>query len=389
MRFLNLCRNNNLKVWHIKNKDDSILMSCSLEDFYKMKPIKRKCRVKIKVLEKHGLPFKLFKEKKHKFFLIGIICFLLIAKILSMFIWNISIDGNYSYTNEELCRYLNNIGIKNGLLKSKISCDEIEYNIRNNYNDITWVSAEIKGTKLIIHIKENFDGYIAKEETKPYDIISNVNGTISKIITRSGKPLVKVGDSITENQPLISGILEIIGDDTTVINRRLVSSDADIYANVILDYKDQFSMEYLYKDYTGDDFNIFKISILGKSIYLSGFQSKFKKSDIVTNYNQLKLTDSFYLPASISKIKIREYKEFTKIYTSEEAKTIATEKLNVFIKKLEEKGIQIIENNVTIEVDEKNCTANGNIIVNEQIGKISYIDESSLEEIPTETTSQQ
>lgn len=386
IRFVNLCRNNNLKIWNLHNDEDKIIMNCSKQDFKKMKPLRRKCRGNLRIKKKIGLYFKAIKQKKHICFAIGILFFLLLGKILSLYIWNISFDGNYSYTNVELMKFLNANSISNGLFKSKIDCDNIEYLLRTNYSDITWVSAEIKGTKLIIHIKENFDGYIAKNETRPYDIASNIDGKITSIITRSGVPLIKAGDDITKGQILISGIVDTYGDNEIFVSRKFVQADADIYADVDIHYQDEINRIYQKKNYTGEVNNIYTINVFGKNIYLSWFQKKFKLSDIIKTNKQLSITKNYYLPLSTGKISVREFKSNEAMYSEEEASAIATKNLEIFIKNLQEKGIQIIENNVTISCDEKNCLATGIIKVNQIVGDVQYIDEeSNQKETTTET----
>jgi len=390
VRFVNLCRNNNLKIWKLYNDENAIIMNCDKKDFKRMKPLRKKFHGTLRIQKKASLYFKAVRQKAHTCFLVGILLFLLMGKLLSLFIWNISFDGNYSYTNVELMRFLNSNKINNGLLKSDIDCDKIEYLLRTNYSDITWVSAEIKGTKLIIHIKENFDGYIAKTETKPYDIVSGTHGVITKIITRSGVPQVKAGDEIMEGQLLVSGILDTYGDNETFISRKFVQADADIYADVVLEYKDEFELVHQNKKYTGEKNNIYTINILGKKIYLSLLQKNFKLSDVVTTDKQLSITDDYYLPLSAGKITVREYVTDEAVYSEEEALGIAGNNLEIFIKNLQEKGIQIIEKNVTIECDEKFCRASGTIKVNRQIGDVQYIDEEANKmEIPqTEESSE-
>ncbi|MDD6293431.1 MAG: sporulation protein YqfD, partial [Eubacteriales bacterium] len=215
---MNLCRNNHLKIWNLHDDDkEQMIMSCDTESFKKMKHLRRKCHGTLRINKRVGLSFKAVKQKKHACFLIGIALFLIMGKILSLYIWNISFDGNYSYTSIELMHFLNKNDISNGLLKSDIDCEYIEYILRTNYSDITWVSAEIKGTRLIIHIKENFDGYIAANESKSFDIISDVNGIITGIVTRSGVPQVKTVDELTEGQLLVSGIIDTYGDNETFV----------------------------------------------------------------------------------------------------------------------------------------------------------------------------
>ena len=312
--------------------------------------------------------------------------FFILAKIITLYIWNISFDGNYSYTDVELMKFLNKHNIENGVLKTKIDCENIEYILRTNYDDITWVSAEIKGTQIIVHIKENFDSHIAKAEDKPYNIISNVDGKIESIITRSGSPKVKAGDDIQKGQLLISGVLEIYNDNGEIGSYRLVNSDSDIYARVYVAYNSEFDLKYKEKKYSGKKNNIIQLDILGKSIYLSGFQKKFKDYNIVKDYHQLSVTDNFFLPIGYSTIKIKEYQNIDKIYSEEQANALVSEKINLFINKLNEKGIQIIENNVTISLENEKCISTGNFLVVEKIGEIQYIDETMLPQVAKEDT---
>ena len=203
IRFINLCKNNKLNIWNITSENDYVIMCCDVASFYKMKKLRRKCNGSIKLLQRRGLLFQTIKYKKHIFFVVGIILFFVIAKIITLYVWNISFEGNYSHTDIELMNFLNKNKIDNGIRKSKIDCEEIEYLLRTNYDDITWVSAEVRGTRIFIHIKENFDTYIAKVEDKPYNIISNVDGMIDSIVTRSGTPKIKVGDEVKKGQLLV------------------------------------------------------------------------------------------------------------------------------------------------------------------------------------------
>ncbi len=150
-----------------------------------------------------------------------------------------------------------------------------------------------------------------------------------------------------------------------------------------MEYKDEFELVHPDKKYTGEKNNIYTVSIFGKKIYLSLFQKKFKRSDVVTTDKQMSITDNYYLPLSTGKITVREYVTNEAVYSEEEAMGIAENNLDIFIKNLQEKGIQIIEKNVTIACDEKFCRASGTIKVNRQIGDVRYIDEEANKmEIP-------
>lgn len=385
IRFLNICKNNNLFLWDIEIRDDELVFQTSIGDFFKMRRFSKKTGVKVRIISKNGKLFKIKKYKKRYFFLIGILIFLILIKLISLYIWNISVTGNYSYTEKFLIDFLNENDINCGNKISELDCDSIEFLLRKNFNDIVWVSAEIKGTKLIVHIKENFDSNIAITEDKPYNIISNCDGVIESIITRNGSPKVKAGDTIENNQLLVSGVLELQNDNLEIYDYKFVNADADIYAYVRENFHREFDMIYDRKNYTGETKKAFKINILDKSFYFSGFSKKFKLSETVKDYKEISLTKNFYLPISYENIKFIEYEVAETRYTNEEAQNKANEIINNYINNLNEKGIQIIENNVKIEVTENKCIISGDFLFLKQIGKIEYINEDDYKSKITTT----
>ena len=95
---------------------------------------------------------------------------------------------------------------------------------------------------------------------------------------------------------------------------------------------------------------------------------EYKKYDVFTYNSQVSLGDSFYLPVYREKKVYREYVLKEAKYTDEQLKKLCSKKILYKIKKIEENTIQILENNVKIEVDEKMCKIYGQVIVLEYIG---------------------
>ena len=48
---------------------------------------------------------------------------------MSRFIWNITLDGNYHFTDDTLLHYLDSLDIRYGTVKSGIDCDALEESI--------------------------------------------------------------------------------------------------------------------------------------------------------------------------------------------------------------------------------------------------------------------
>jgi similar to stage IV sporulation protein len=244
-RFLNLCSNHQILIWDLKNIGNAYEMCISIKSYKRLKSILKKTKTKSAILEKRGLPFFLHKYRKRKIFFLGILICAALIFLLSSFVWNIHIDGNYSRTTDVILEYLSEEGISHGIRKNKVDCNEIVRKLREKYDNIIWVSAKIQGTRLIIHVQENTDTVLEeKQEYEPSDLIADKTGIITSIITRAGTPHVNVGDTVEKGDMLVQGMLEIKDDSGAVASREYCASDADIYAQTVYQYKDEFPMEY-------------------------------------------------------------------------------------------------------------------------------------------------
>ena len=123
-RLLNLCNAHKILLWGVENQELIYEMYVSVKDYKRMRPLVKKTRTKIILLEKHGLPFFLHKFRKRKMFFLGILLCVTAIYVLSLFIWNIHFEGNVSQSNEELLQYLESIEVSHGTRKIRV------YNIR-------------------------------------------------------------------------------------------------------------------------------------------------------------------------------------------------------------------------------------------------------------------
>lgn len=368
-RFLNLCSNNNILIWQIIRVDDEYEMYLSLRAFKELKTIIRKTNVQIKVIEKKGFPFFLHKYRKRKMFFAGIVICAMFVYMLSLFVWQIEINGNHARTTDVLISFLEENKITHGMPKKKINCEEIETMLRGKYNDIIWTSVKLKGTRLIIDIQENTDTSIANiGEKEASDLFADKEAIITKIVTRNGTPYVKAGDVVKAGEMLVGGALPITNDGDEIINYQYVAADADIYGKTIYKYSDSFKLDYQKHQNTGKIQKGFYLKIHEKSIFLGKNKIKYKNYHTLSNVHQLKLGENFYLPFSVGTVQVYEEKVTASKYSKKEAETKAKQRLLKFIETLKEKGVQIQENNVTIDIDQTECRVNGNLVVIEQLG---------------------
>jgi len=391
-RFVNLCKGSDIYIWDIKDSSDYSLC-ISVEDFFRLKPIIRKAAVKIKIQEKYGLPFLIYQYRKRKMFLAGLLTSFVIIYVLSLFIWDMQVDGNYSHSDYEILKFLKENNVTPGIKKSKLDCDEIEKEIRNHYFDITWVSVEMTGTRLIVHIRENeeelrqekTEGEAEQTQGMEYDIVAAKDAVVTDIITRSGTPAVKADLEVKAGDTLVYGRYDVVNDSSEVVRTQYLTADADIYGRVVYQYEYNLPLNYIKKEYN-ESKTRFSLRI-GNKIYELTNNKEEENIDVITEENQLSLYGNFYLPVFLLKSTYKNYEEKEYVYSEEQAVKLCEEKLSYFLKKLEKNTIQIVENNVTIEVNNDMCQSKGTITVIENIGQLRAAqNEKMTEEITGEMT---
>ena len=110
-RFFNLCRSSKILLWNIACEKEEYRFFLLLPDFYRIRPFARKAGVRVRIQEKLGLPFFLYRNRKRKLFAVGAASFFLLLFVLSRFIWNISFSGNLLFTDDMLTGQLREIGV--------------------------------------------------------------------------------------------------------------------------------------------------------------------------------------------------------------------------------------------------------------------------------------
>lgn len=367
-RFINICSRNQIVMWRVVHGKDYIEAYISKKDFKQVQSYVKKTDVKLDIRDKIGLPFFFYKYKKRKCFAIGFIICIAIVYTFTLFIWDISISGETAYTSEQIIKDIkeNYVGI--GTFKKDIDCAELEKKLREKYDKVAWISCEIKGTQLNIDFTETIEAEKVRQENAPCNIVAAKDGIITDIITRSGTTVAECGGEVKRGDILITGVINIYNDFDELVETNYVPASGDVYAIAEYNYSDEFDMKYYKKEYTGNNKKYIKIYIGGKLYTPYKPKIKYPNYDTVTNDTKLRLGNSFYLPVSFQKTTVKEYKAVSDEYTAEEAGRKARKKLNLYLDNLRKKGVEILENNVTIEVVDGKCISAGTIVTKELIG---------------------
>ncbi len=323
-KFINVCMNKKIVMWHLKRKQNvKLYFNTSIQQFKEICKIAKKMRCHIKIEKKKGIPFLLYRYKKRKIFAVVSILILITIISLSNFVWNIEVEEENGENLENIYEDISDSGLKVGKLKNNINVKEIINQVRLKRQDIAWMGIELKGTNAIVRIVKADNKPEIVNESEFCNIVSDKEGIITKINTQDGTANVKVGDTITYGTVLINGWLE--GKYTGI---RYVHAKGEIEAkvwhtkNIFIPYKTTETRE------TGNSENHYSIKFNNFEINLSKRVSKFKIYDTIVSEKKFRLFSNFYLPISIKKTTNKELINEEKTYEREEAKDLGIQQLS-------------------------------------------------------------
>ncbi len=345
-RFINICQNKKILIWNLKReKGVQLFFNIGISDFKKLKEISRKTNCKIKINKKKGIPFILHRYKKRKIFAIFLIIIAFLVYTSSKYVWNIDIKVEENSKIENVKEDLESLGLKRGILKSKIDTDKIINELRLKRNDISWIGIDLKGTNAIVKIVIVHEKPELINNSDYCNIVAAKDGIITEIVARNGTALVKPGDEVHKGDVLIAGYME--GKYT---DKRYVHSLGEVKAKILYKQSKKIPLNQELLKETGEVEKKYQIKFNNFQINFYKTLSKFKIYDTIYTEHNFKIFSNFYLPISLVKITNKKQIKENKNYSMEDAIELGKTELSNEI----EKNITNKQNilGVTVDTDE-------------------------------------
>ena len=346
-RFINICQNKKILIWNLKRqKGVKLYLNIGIKDFKKLKAIARKTNCKIKIKKKKGIPFIMHKYKKRKIFAIFLILIAFAIYTSSKYVWNIEVQVEDNLKIEKIEEDLADLGLRKGMLKSKIETDKLINELRLKRNDISWIGIDLKGTNVIVKAVKADEKPDLLDNSDYCNIVASKSGVITNIIAQNGTAVVNVGDEVHKGDILIAGYME--GKYT---NKRYVHSLGEVRAKIKYSKSEKIFLKQEISKDTGQKEKRFQIKFNNFQINFYKTLSKFKIYDTIYTEKKIKIFSNFYLPISIVEITNKEQVKEKREYNKEEVIELGKEKLSKAI----EEDIANKENilGVTVDTDEQ------------------------------------
>lgn len=366
-RFMNLAANRGIYLWDIRPGPGGTTMKVSIKGFKLLKDCSRKTKCRYRILERHGLPFRMHRWQKRGVYSWGVLMFAVALFVLSSFVWKISVTGTERINPEEIAAYCRQLGLKPGSLKRSIDTKDIADRLVLEFPDISWVAVRIKGTNAEIKISETIKEPQIVDRDTPTNIIANKPGIIESITVSSGRPMVAADQVVDAGDILISGEVPIMEADVEK-GVTYVRAIGTVIARYKTDISAAVPYTYSEKEYTGEIKSDISLNLFGKNINMVTPDTGETEFEKTTLWNKSLTIGDFILPIAIKKTECREYKTIEKTRTAEEAEKLLREALDKKKAGLGE-TVEIMDDATTIYDENGFLKARSTLTLREEIGQ--------------------
>lgn len=346
-RFIHNLHKMHIKLLNIVFKKNSVIIKVSEDDYKRILEIKT--IYEIEVVKVYGIAYLRYFLKKYCLFLIVLLLGFLMFIGLTNVIFEIEVVHNNKELRQLILEELDKEGVhKYSLVTSYKKKEQIKSNILKKYkNQIEWLEIERQGTRYIIKVEERKKNQSISDST-PRNVIAKKDGMIKKITSSSGEIQVKKDQYVKKGDILIGGTIHNKEEEMAKVR-----AEGTVYAETWYTVTVELPYHYHEEKKLNNYQKVIDIKWFNHSYHWFDFK-KFKDSNeecIFELKNNL-------LPISISFVKQQEGETIDKVYTKDNAVSVASEiahkrlkdRLGEDIEILYEKNLKITEEDSKIIV---------------------------------------
>ena len=360
-RFVNILRAQDIRANCFQIYENRCRFRIARSDYRLLLPLARKTSLYPRIHKKCGGYYIYKRLLQQSGLYLGMLCFVIFIYIMSQFLWNIEFVGNSMHTEEQLLQFLEKEGVGFGSRTTTIMCSRLEEGLRKEFQDISWASVELHGSRLMIRMKENVMLQKKDKIQGCSHIVATQNGIVTEIITRTGTPKVKTGDSVKQGDILIEGFVNTVNEYEELIRQEGVLADGDVNIKADIIYDDSFPINYKRKTMTGKIKKGYCLTINKKKIFSYIPSIPYKSYDIITTSVTWKISDNLYLPISQDTISCVEYKEEDARHSNAELAQTAYRRYLNSMEQYLSSGYRIFEEQVELEILDDVCQLQGTV----------------------------
>lgn len=205
-RFINLCNNNGIFLWDVKNNGVKVKACTTTRDFKRINSAAENSGMEIKDVSERGLKSFVKRYKYRCGLCFGALIAVLVIAFLSGSIWEVEILSEDSVNVEAFTESLAESGVKKGARKSKIDILKVQEEMMLKHSNLLWISVNIFGSKAQVEISTVTRKKETTDMKTPANVVAKKDGVVTLVKGYYGVNSVKEGENVVKGTLLISGV---------------------------------------------------------------------------------------------------------------------------------------------------------------------------------------
>ena len=207
-KLLNGAAKAGFSLWNSCRQGVRMTTCCYARQYKKLRPLAKKACVRMRVLERHGLPFFLHRYRARAGIAAGVLIYALLLQFLSGRIWIVNIEGNDQVPEASIREVLEPLGVQEGGDFRKLDVPSLQLTALQSLPDLTWLAVNLEGSTVSVKVRERGSHAPMEDGAFPSNIKAARDGRVLKIEVTGGQAMVQAGDAVTRDTLLISGVVE-------------------------------------------------------------------------------------------------------------------------------------------------------------------------------------
>ena len=219
-RFLNLCAQRKLRFREVERLGPEELR-CTMprRDYALLKTALGDFPCELRAESRRGAPYFLRRFRRRYALVVGLCACAMALFLSSFFIWDFTIEGNRTVSDEEILRSLQRNGVKLGTFGFGFRSEELRNHVLLEIPELSWIAVNVSGCQAQVQVRERVPAPEIADRRTPSNLVARRAGVVRSVEALWGEKLVLPGMTVEEGQILISGL-----EDTEHFGARLSAS---------------------------------------------------------------------------------------------------------------------------------------------------------------------
>lgn len=302
-RVLNLCGARNLAFWDLE-WESATAFTCRMSrgDYRVLRQAAAQLECAVTPVKKEGVPYFLGRFRHRQALAVGLVGAACALTVGSFFIWDFTVEGNVTVTDEEILRSLADNGVGLGTFGLSLDGESIRNHVLLDIPELSWIAVNVSGCRAYVQVRERDPKPEMVDERSPTNVVARREGLVLDVQALDGVACVLPGTTVTKGQLLISGV-----EDTGTYGARLLAGMGTVEARTWYTLTAKIPLTLPQKQYTGEEKNCF-------SLVFGTHRIKFFSNSSIQGENYDKITNRYTcsllgvpLPVTIVKEQYRFY----------------------------------------------------------------------------------